>query len=310
MDTVNYTASTPSVVSENDLRRKKSTWERRLDEAKIKHRPKLKDWSRDGFATRRNSDFELLRSILHDDIRDLLSCPVSIDSDGGTSFHECRDIDNHNHSNCTASTKVDNKDVIRTNYGVDKISKIDRIKCKNISPDQFIGFYEKRGLPCVISGIPKREHWAAQRNWNFKRRLDRDRSRDISVEDDQDESLIPLGESYFKVGEDDDGYKVKVKLKYFLKYLSHNRDDSPLYVFDRCVQLLCFDLCLCGITAGCQHCIYLIELYHIISSLLLALLISYSLCSNFDNDKTTKRILGGKTVVRLSSSLIFPLYEF
>ena len=34
------------------------------------------------------------------------------------------------------------------------------------------------------------------------------------------------------MGEDDDGFKVKVKLKHFLRYLAANRDDSPLYVFD------------------------------------------------------------------------------
>ena len=41
-----------------------------------------------------------------------------------------------------------------------------------------------------------------------------------------------FGDRLFKVGEDDDGFKVKVKLKHFLRYLAANRDDSPLYVFD------------------------------------------------------------------------------
>ncbi len=34
------------------------------------------------------------------------------------------------------------------------------------------------------------------------------------------------------MGEDDDGYKVKVRLRYFLRYLQNNKDDSPLYIFD------------------------------------------------------------------------------
>jgi len=140
----------------------KKTWERRLEEAKKKHRPKLKDWSKDAFATRRTTDFE-----------ELSSAP----------------------SSCF----------------------IDRISCRSLSTQDFVERYERPCLPVIISDIPQEECWEGGKPgcWDSFAWL-KDK----------------VGERLFKVGEDDDGYKVKVKLRYFLRYLAQNTDDSPLYVFD------------------------------------------------------------------------------
>jgi hypothetical protein len=43
------------------------TWERRVQECKKKHRPKLSNWERDGFGTRRAQEFDELQVKYHEE---------------------------------------------------------------------------------------------------------------------------------------------------------------------------------------------------------------------------------------------------
>jgi len=100
------------------------------------------------------------------------------------------------------------------------LSAIERVSVKDITREEFVERFEKTRTPCVITDAM--DGWAcydesSPRYWsvdNLTRRF-----RDVK----------------FKIGSDDDGYAVRLKMKHIQRYLNdpvHTRDDSPMYAFD------------------------------------------------------------------------------
>ena len=93
-----------------------------------------------------------------------------------------------------------------------------------------------------------------------------------------------FGDRLFKVGEDDDGYKVRVKMKHFLRYLAANRDDSPLYVFDGESQPI---VERAVVLVGLQHDVCMYECMCV-----------YVCAGSFDDDERSRALLRGYQVPR------------
>lgn len=96
--------------------------------------------------------------------------------------------------------------------GEDVEDGIQRIHQDEVSEAEFVERFERPGLPVLIQGCmdakKTKEHWSCEN------------------------MLRKYGDLRFKVGEDDDGYQVKMRLKYFFMYMEEQRDDCPLYIFD------------------------------------------------------------------------------
>lgn len=87
-----------------------------------------------------------------------------------------------------------------------------RVDSRSLSIEEFREKYEVPKVPIVLTHVM--DEWPASEKWTIKKLSKKFRNQS------------------FKVGEDNKGHSVKLKMKYYQDYMKFNQDDSPLYIFD------------------------------------------------------------------------------
>lgn len=93
---------------------------------------------------------------------------------------------------------------------------IERVQIDNITPEEFIERFDKPQKPVIIEGMLS--GWPGMQKWSLE----------------YFDMVYRRG--LFKVGEDDKGRKIRMRMKHFIDYCRHQNDDSPLYLFESSVE--------------------------------------------------------------------------
>jgi len=88
------------------------------------------------------------------------------------------------------------------------LDNIQRVDANEITIEEFRKHFETTGIPVILTGLINK--WQANSKWTIPRLYKKYRNQK------------------FKCGEDDDGYSVKLKMKYYIDYMLGTTDDSPL----------------------------------------------------------------------------------
>eukprot|EP00970_Alexandrium_tamarense_P014274 scaffold4028_cov217-Alexandrium_tamarense.AAC.3 len=231
------------------------TWREKAAKAKRGHRPSLKNWERDGlyasfpsFAAALTSPSARPYSSFQLDDGEVLECSLGAE--------EAR-------RRGAEMSRRGSSDHVTTNERTMMVYPV-VLDAKETSPSLFHQRYEASCIPVVIRDIPYGGDVAcssadgrdgannedAMDYQEEKKECDNSSSAHISSSSNNNKNTQPawpaiqnwtpsalsnhptLSDRPLKCGEDDDGYTIRIKLKYFLQYLQNNKDDSPLYIFD------------------------------------------------------------------------------